>query len=567
MLDAAPDLRVIATCREALSIPGETLHGVPTLALPPVDPPPTALGVVEYESARLFVERGRQVRPDFALSDADAPIVADLCRRLDGIPLAIELAAARLRVLGVKEIRAKLDDRFRLLTGGSRTALPRHQTLRATIQWSYDQLTDDEKKFLRALAAFTGGWTMETATAVVDDNADEFETLDLMTRLVEKSLAVVERADAGSRYRFLETVRQYALEELNAAGEGKATRDRHLKTFELLAQEAESGLLGPDQANWLAGSSPSTATSSPRSTGAPAPRTAPARGLAFAAAVSRFLVGPRLLRTRLDLAQDRARARHRGEADARARQGARARGRPRALPRRLRGGAPPDRGEPRDPPRRGRREGRGARVVGGRHRRDLPGRLRPRAHGDRGEPGALPQARQPPGRGDRAAQHRLHRGAPGAAGRGAPAVRRGARDHARGRRLRGRGAHALGGGACRPPRGGPAGARAMLAESLDRALELGAKREGAYALEAAAELARADGDPAGPPGCPAPRRRCGRPWARRWCRSRRASGRNSWPGSSPSSGPERTAAGAGGGRGLGFGEAVALAREGLPAGQ
>ena len=296
LLDSAPELRVIATSREALGIPGETLHGVPTLALPPTDPPPSAAQLLEYESARLFVERGRQVRPDFAVTNAEAPIVADLCRRLDGIPLAIELAAARLRVIGVSEIRARLDDRFRLLTGGSRTALPRHQTLRATIQWSYDQLTDDEKRFLRALAAFTGGWTLATATAVCDEHADEFETLDLLTRLVDKSLAVVERPLAGgheagdiaSRYRFLETVRQFALEELNASGEGAATRDRHLKTFEQMAHEAETGLLGPEQARWLSRLEAEHGNLLAAFAWCASAEDGAIRGLAFAAAVSRF---------------------------------------------------------------------------------------------------------------------------------------------------------------------------------------------------------------------------------------------------------------------------------------
>ncbi|MEP7027480.1 MAG: protein kinase [Candidatus Eisenbacteria bacterium] len=251
LLDAAPDLRILATSREALAIPGESLHGVPTLALPPTDAALTAARLEEFEAARLFIERARQVRPDFAVSDVEAPIVAELCHRLDGIPLAIELAAARLRVLSVAEIRARLDDRFRLLTGGSRTALPRQQTLRATIQWSYDQLVPEEQRFLRALAAFTGGWTLESATAVCDEHGDEFETLDHLTRLVDKSLAVVERGEVTSRYRFLETVRQYALEELNASDEGPAARNRHLTTFERLATEAERGLLGHEQAQWL----------------------------------------------------------------------------------------------------------------------------------------------------------------------------------------------------------------------------------------------------------------------------------------------------------------------------
>ena len=228
------------------------------------------------------------MRPDFQITDAEAENVADLCRRLDGIPLAIELAAARLRVLGVKEIRAKLDDRFRLLTGGSRTALPRQQTLRATIQWSYDQLVPEERRFLRGLAAFTGGWTLETATAVVDENGDEFETLDQLTRLVEKSLAVVDRREDASRYRFLETVRQFALEEMNTAGEGPPARNRHLATFEKLAEEAEWALLGPEQATWLHRLEIEHGNLLAALDWCSSAEGGIERGLAFAAAVSRF---------------------------------------------------------------------------------------------------------------------------------------------------------------------------------------------------------------------------------------------------------------------------------------
>ncbi len=325
LLDAAPDLRVLATSREALSIPGETLHGVPTLALPPSDAKLTAEALVEYEAARLFVDRGKQVRPDFQVKDTEAPIIADLCRRLDGIPLAIELAAARLRVLGVTEIRARLDDRFRLLTGGSRTALPRHQTLRATIQWSYDQLVPEEQRFLRALAAFTGGWTLETATAVCDENGDEFETLDNLTRLVDKSLAVVERGESTSRYRFLETVRQYALEELNSAGEGAAARDRHLATFERIAGEAERGLLGHEQAQWLRRLELEHGNLRAALDWCGTADNGIERGLAFAAAVSRFWttlgyyeLGWSLLKAALDRDAARAPTAARGKALVRA---------------------------------------------------------------------------------------------------------------------------------------------------------------------------------------------------------------------------------------------------------
>ena len=177
--------------------------------------------------------------------------MVEICRQLDGIPLAIELAAARVKVLSVEDVRARLGDRFRLLTGGSRSALPRQKTLLATLQWSYDQLVPREQEVLRRLAAFTGGWTLEAATAVCDENGDEFEILDLLTELVGKSLVVVDRGDGGrTRYRFLETVRHYSLQRLEEAGEAPALRGRHLAFFLRLAQEAEGKLTGPEQGSW-----------------------------------------------------------------------------------------------------------------------------------------------------------------------------------------------------------------------------------------------------------------------------------------------------------------------------
>jgi non-specific serine/threonine protein kinase len=189
----------------------------------------------------------------FEVNAKTAPAVAEICRRLDGIPLAIELAAARAKLLTVEEIQARLDDRFRLLTGGSKTALPRHQTLRATIQWSYDQLTEEEQRLFRVLAVFAGGWTMEAATRVAWEHADEFALLELLGRLVNKSLVTTDRVEDGtSRYGMLETVRQYAQERLNESGDGDPARTRHLDFMVGLAEEAEPMLLGPDRGVWLA---------------------------------------------------------------------------------------------------------------------------------------------------------------------------------------------------------------------------------------------------------------------------------------------------------------------------
>jgi predicted ATPase len=251
LLQSCTELKFIATSREGLGIDGERLHAVPTLSLPArtVSDPAVISG---FESVRLFVERAVQVQPNFALGTANAAVIADICRRLDGIPLAIELAAARVKVLAVEQIQAKLDDRFRLLTGGSRAALPRHQTLRATIQWSVDQLAEEERELLRRLSVFAGGWTLDDAAAVCDENGDEFEVLDRLTRLVDKSLVVVDRDDEGTpRYRFLESVRQFALEMFNSSGDAPDVRERHLRVFLALAEESEKHLTGATQGEWF----------------------------------------------------------------------------------------------------------------------------------------------------------------------------------------------------------------------------------------------------------------------------------------------------------------------------
>jgi predicted ATPase len=231
LLRAAPKIRILATSREALQIDGEATYPVPTLGVPPEEAGLEALS--NYEAARLFVERAASARPGFALASANAPAVAVVCRRLDGIPLALELAAARVRVLSVEQIAGRLDDRFGLLTGGSRTALPRHRTLRATVDWSYELLSEPERVLLRRLSVFAGGWTLEAAEAVCAGAlVTPGEVLDLLAQLANKSLVVVANVGAGdgleARYRLLETIRQYAAEKLTEAAEEAETRDRHL---------------------------------------------------------------------------------------------------------------------------------------------------------------------------------------------------------------------------------------------------------------------------------------------------------------------------------------------------
>ncbi|MGH2353954.1 MAG: ATP-binding protein, partial [Chloroflexota bacterium] len=169
VLSACPAVQVLATSREVLRVAGETVWRVPALAVPPLAPALPADALARYEAVRLFLERARAVQPRFGLTAANAPAVAQLCRRLDGMPLAIELAAARTRVLSVDELLARLEDRFRLLTGGGRTALPRQETLRAAVEWSYDLLSEAEQTLFARLSVFAGGWTLAAAEAVAAD--------------------------------------------------------------------------------------------------------------------------------------------------------------------------------------------------------------------------------------------------------------------------------------------------------------------------------------------------------------------------------------------------------------
>ena len=253
LLRACPALTVLATSREALGIAGETAWRVPSLALPD----PSRLGPPElatrYEAVRLFIDRAAAVQPDFDVTTANAPAVAQICTRLDGIPLAIELAAARVRMLPPEQLLGRLEDRFRLLTGGSRAALPRHQTLRAAVDWSHDLLPEPERALFARLAVFAGGWTLEAAEAVgAGDGIEPEDVLDLLARLTDKSLVVVDaQPDGTARYRLLETLRQYAREKLAAGGAAGAVRRRHAAHFLALAEAAEPELRGPGAAAWL----------------------------------------------------------------------------------------------------------------------------------------------------------------------------------------------------------------------------------------------------------------------------------------------------------------------------
>jgi len=255
MLRACSNFRVLATSREGLGVSGEILWRIPTLGVPDIRAslPKTKEAAARYESVRLFVERAVASQPSFALTDPLAPLVAQICYRLDGIPLAIELAAVRVKVLSVEKILARLEDRFQLLTGGSRTALPRQQTLRAAVDWSYDLLSQKEKTLLNRLGVFAGGCTLESAETVCAwDGLESDDVLELVSHLIDKSLVgPLEGADGSMRYSLLETIRAYARERAAEAGESATVAERHASCFLALAEVAEPELQGPNQAAWF----------------------------------------------------------------------------------------------------------------------------------------------------------------------------------------------------------------------------------------------------------------------------------------------------------------------------
>jgi len=248
LLRSCPSLKMIASSREALGIAGETVFRVPPLALP--DQNGTDLETLrQSEAVQLFVERAVAVRPGFDLSGQNAPAVTQICLRLDGVPLALELAAARIGMLTPAQIAARLDDRFRLLTGGSRTALPRQQTLRSLIDWSYDLLSEAERLLFCQLSVFVGGWSLEAAEAVCPD----LDVLELLAQLVKKSLVVAdERSEqAETRFRMLETIRQYARDKLLETGAAALARDRHLDYYLKFAEAGEPNIYGPQRLEWV----------------------------------------------------------------------------------------------------------------------------------------------------------------------------------------------------------------------------------------------------------------------------------------------------------------------------
>jgi predicted ATPase/class 3 adenylate cyclase len=257
MLQSCPSLKVLATSREALEIPGEHLLVVPTLSLPKTEllkeNRMKNLPIIRCsEAVRLFEERAASVQPGFRLTEENALAAAQICQHLDGIPLAIELAAARIRMLSPAQILARLDDRFHFLTGGSRTALLRQQTLQALVEWSHDLLSNSEKVLFRRLSVFVGGWTLEAAESICEGGELARSTiLDLLCHLADKSLVLAEPAGESMRYRMLETIRQFAQARLQAAGEQGDLQRRHLDTFSRFVQESQKGLTGQEPSPWL----------------------------------------------------------------------------------------------------------------------------------------------------------------------------------------------------------------------------------------------------------------------------------------------------------------------------
>ena len=257
LLQSCPDLQILATSREALGLAGECNYVVPSLSLPEPEPRPgqsiSPAQLLRYEAVDLFTRRAKAALPTFELNEQNSAAVMQICQQLGGIPLALELAAARLKVMDIEEIAGELDDHFRLLHGGDRTASPRLQTMRASIDWSYRLLSETEKILLRRVSVFAGGWSLAAAKAVCADAAlPEDHLLDLLEGLVNKSLVLVQRGPGRElRYRLLETVRQYAAAKASRAGEVATLCDRHLAYYSLFAAQAAAGMEGANPVKWL----------------------------------------------------------------------------------------------------------------------------------------------------------------------------------------------------------------------------------------------------------------------------------------------------------------------------
>lgn len=252
LLEQCPALRVLATSREPLGIAGEHVYSMPPLNLPDSTGESSHAHLKRFEAVQLFAARAGAASAAFALDERNAAVVAAICQRLDGMPLAIELAAARTRTLAVEQIAARLDDRFRLLVTGSRAAPPRHQTLQAALDWSYDLLPEIERQLFERLAAFAGGFTLEAAEDVCSaGDLRREQILDLLSHIADKSLLTVQAEGGEARFRMLETIRQYAHERLSWRGAMVEARDRHLDYFLQLAERAELELQGADQVSWF----------------------------------------------------------------------------------------------------------------------------------------------------------------------------------------------------------------------------------------------------------------------------------------------------------------------------
>jgi predicted ATPase len=253
LLRSCPQLRILASSREALGVAGEAPFRVPPLRTPDPRQLPELEAFAQYEAVRLFTERATSVLSSFRVTSENMAALAHVCSRLDGIPLALELAAARVNVLRVEQIAARLNDRVRLLTGASRSAVPRQQTLRALIDWSYDLLSAPEQQVLRHLAVFAGGWTLGAAeTVCAGEGLEQERVLDVLSRLVDKSLVQAERVlGQEARYGLLETIRQYAVERLAASGAADTIRRRHAAHYLALAEEARRWIGRREQGVWL----------------------------------------------------------------------------------------------------------------------------------------------------------------------------------------------------------------------------------------------------------------------------------------------------------------------------
>jgi non-specific serine/threonine protein kinase len=253
VLRAAPALRVLATSRQALGLTGEHIFQVPTLSIPDADGRPLAAALHQYEAVNLFLDRATAVKPSFVLTEANAESVARVCQRLDGLPLAIELTAVRLRALSVDEVLERLEDRYRLLTAGSPGVLPRHQTLRALIDWSYGLCSERERAAWAALSVFSGGFDLPAAEAVcATDELTASTLLDTMATLVDKSILIADEHEGRIRYHMLETIREYGRDRLRESGTEPAVRKRHRDHFEWLVEQARDEWAGPSQQRWMA---------------------------------------------------------------------------------------------------------------------------------------------------------------------------------------------------------------------------------------------------------------------------------------------------------------------------